>query len=368
MRKLASIQTISNIFDVPETDNLQLAQINGWQVVTNKQNKFQVNDKVIYCEIDSILPEMPVYEFLRSKKFRIKTQKIRGVLSQGIIFPLSILYEYVNENLSINDIDNFINSVKIEQDVTNEMKITKYDPDIYIKSNGNRNLTGKPFPEFLIKTDEERIQNLTWLFHQEHTKNADLAIYEKIEGSSISIYLNNGIFGVCSRNLELELTDDSKYIQVVRQYDLEAKMKELNRNICIQAELIGEGIQGNIYKLTGNDMYVFNIYDIDNKQFLSIDEVTQVCKTLGLKEVPRIYVFDDYIKLEDYELKEILNLANGYSKLNSEVLREGLVFKAVDNKPLYKELVNIDGNKHLNFIHKRFSFKAISNEYLLKQK
>lgn len=216
----------------------------------------------------------------------------------------------------------------------------------------------------------KKIQNNSKRYDIETDKNHNFfANGILVHNSSLSIYYNNGQIGVCSRNLELELTDESNYIKVFKQYDLENKLKEFNRNICIQAELIGEGIQSNIYKLTGHDMYVFNIYDIDNQQFLSIDEVTHICKQLGLKEVPRIYLnLDDTIKLEDYELKDLLNLANNHSKLNSDVLREGLVFKAVNNQPLYKEFTNIAGKTHKNFIHKRFSFKVISNEYLLKQK
>lgn len=243
MRKLASVQTIIDLWNIPETDNLQIAQINGWQVVTNKQNNFKINDKIIYCEIDSILPEMPVYEFLRSKKFRIKTQKIRGSLSQGIIFPLSILYEYVNENLSVNDIDNFIHSIEEEQDVTSEMKITKYEPDIYNKSSGSGNINGKQFPEFLVKTDEERIQNLMWLFQQEHTKNAELAVYEKLEGcldfSTIieTEYGNMTIGEICEKDLKIKVkTFNIKLDKIEYQPILNTSIKE-NKNNWYKIEL-----------------------------------------------------------------------------------------------------------------------------------
>lgn len=216
----------------------------------------------------------------------------------------------------------------------------------------------------------KKIQNNSKRYDIETDKNHNFfANGILVHNSSLSIYYNNGQMGVCSRNLELELTDNSNYIKVFKQYDLENKLKDLDLNICIQAELVGEGIQGNIYKLTGHDMYVFNIYDIDNKQFLSIDEVTDICKQLGLKEVPRIYLsLDDTIKLEDYELKDLLNLANNRSRINYDVLREGIVFKAVNNQPLYKHSKDNYGKVREHFVNRRFSFKVINNEYLLKQK
>lgn len=90
MRTLASIKTISDILPIESKDRIVLAMVDGWSVIV-KKDEFHIGDSCVYVEIDSVLPEKPEFEFLRSKNFRIKTMKMAGVISQGICFPLSIL-------------------------------------------------------------------------------------------------------------------------------------------------------------------------------------------------------------------------------------------------------------------------------------
>ncbi len=93
-RKLATIQKIIEVHPIVNADNLERAVIKGWNVVV-KKGEFQAGDLCVYCEIDSLMPERPEFEFLESKKYRIKTTKFRGQVSQGIAFPLSILPESI---------------------------------------------------------------------------------------------------------------------------------------------------------------------------------------------------------------------------------------------------------------------------------
>src|ERR1700686_2198783 len=129
MRELAYVQTITSLTPIPNADNIEKAEVLGWEIVVRK-NEFQVGDLVIYCEIDSVLPELPCFEFLRSRKFRIRTVRLRSQISQGIVFPLSILKE-VDPSFKIDNL-------KVGQDVTDLLKITKYDPEASLDGDNNQ--------------------------------------------------------------------------------------------------------------------------------------------------------------------------------------------------------------------------------------
>lgn len=115
MRKLASIQLIEWIKPIEGKDRIVLAGVLGWQVIVRK-DEFQVGDRCVFCEIDSVLPEKPEFEFLRPKGFRIKTMKMAGVLSQGIVFPLSILPPKKK------------GEYELDEDVTEVIGVTQYEP------------------------------------------------------------------------------------------------------------------------------------------------------------------------------------------------------------------------------------------------
>lgn len=179
---------------------------------------------------------------------RIKTIRLRGQISQGIAFPLSILP----------------NDVVIEEDkeVTEQLGIVKYDPPLPACLNGKAK---GMFPSFIPKTDETRVQLLQGLLNE----NIGLKCYcaEKLDGSSVTFYINNDEFGVCSRNLNLYETEENSIWKIARELDIENKLRSLNKNIVIQGEIVGEGIQGNKLKMKGQTVYFFNLFDIDNYQY-----------------------------------------------------------------------------------------------------
>ncbi len=156
MRKLATIATIDQILPHPNADTLELAKIRGWQVVV-KKGEFQSGDLCVYCEIDAVMPERPEFEFLRDRKFRIKTIRLRGELSQGICFPLSILPmgEVYLEPLEGDD-------------VTEALGIQLHQPPIPACLSGDVNGV---FPSFIPKTDCERIQNHSWILEGKSVLN-----------------------------------------------------------------------------------------------------------------------------------------------------------------------------------------------------
>jgi RNA ligase (TIGR02306 family) len=332
-RKLASIRTITDIQPIPDADSIEVVSIGGWKVVS-KKGEYKVGDMCVYCEIDSFLPILPQYEFLRktsykkmtdgTEGFRLKTIKLRGQVSQGLVLPIDVL----PGGRTLFD----------GMDVTNVLGITKYEPPI--PSNLSGQIKGH-FPSFIQKTDEERVQNLAYVY----PFNRPLRFYvtEKLDGSSATFYFKDGVFGVCSRNLELLETPDNTFWKVARQLKIEESLRELGQNMCIQGELIGEGIQGNPYKIKGQTVKFFNAFNIDEYRKLSFTEFSNLMNKLNLETVP---VLDENFNLPE-TIDELLLFAEGKSLLNPNTDREGLVIRSQD--------ISI-------------SFKAISNKFLLKEK
>lgn len=339
-RKLASVRVISNIQPIPNADKIELVTVDGWNVVVAKDVGHKVGDLIIYCEIDSFLPIREEFEFLRKSSykkmgdvegFRLRTVKLRGQVSQGLILPMSVLNP-PDTNIYVTPFEGL--------DVTEMLDIVKYEPPIPAE------LAGKVkgvFPSFIPKTDEERIQNLTseyeeWKYQSKH----QFYVTEKLDGSSATFYVKDGEFGVCSRNLELLETEGNTFWKVARELDLENKMKSLGKNISLQGELIGEGIQGNPYKLKGQTIRFFTGYDIDKRERIGFIHFTVMIMDMGLKYVP--VVNPEFGFLLPDTIEEMLQYAEGKSALNPDTEREGVVVRSLDGS---------------------ISFKAISNKFLL---
>lgn len=333
-RKLASIQTIIDVLPHTNADTLEIAKVLGWTCVVLK-GQFQKDQQIVFIEPDAILPEGKAeWEFMRERGFRIKTIKLRGQVSQGLVFPLSILYpSNVSELSFLHD----------GLDVTERLGITKYEP--YVPAQLAGQVKGN-FPEFLHKTDETRIQSCPGVL----TRHKDKKFYvtEKLDGSSMTVYLKDNEFGICSRNLDLKETEGNAYWKVARELDLENKMHTELRNFSLQGELIGQGVQGNKYKLSGLEFRVFNIFDIDKSEYVCYNEFAEVSKRLGLTTVP--VLTDSFILSETVE--ELVEFSKGKSQLNKDVHREGIVLR-----PLTE-----DRDEDLG----RLSFKCINPDFLLK--
>jgi RNA ligase (TIGR02306 family) len=335
-RKLATVRIITDIKPIEGADMIELATVGGWNVVVAKNVTHKVGDMVVYCEIDSFLPIREEFEFLRKtsyKKmgdqegFRLKTIRLRGQVSQGLILPIHVLplLEMVHEG----------------QDVTEMLGIVKYEPPIPAELAGK--VKGQ-FPSFLRKTDEERVQNLVKEYEEyRYQSKHQFYITEKLDGSSATFYLNNGEFGVCSRNLELLETEGNTFWKVARETDLENKLRQYGKNLSLQGELIGEGIQGNPYKIKGHTVQYFNVFDIDKQQRVTINDFLTIMDELNLDFVPYLEI----PAMLPNTVEDMLKYAEGKSRLNSKTEREGVVVRSMDNT---------------------ISFKAISNNFLLNEK
>jgi len=277
MRKLATIRKIDDLQPIEGADRIELAIVDGWKVVVTKG--LNIGDKIAYCEIDSFLPIKPEFEFLRKSSykklidgtegFRLKTVKLKGQISQGLCIPLNELPQLANN--------------QIGDDVSKILGITKYDPPIPTSLSG---LAKGSFPAFLKKTDEERVQNLTREYQEYLKSYSRFYATEKLDGSSATFYLRDGVFGVCSRNLELKENLDNSFWKVARELDIENKLKQLPFNACLQGELIGEGIQGNPYKIKGQSVRFFNLFNIDTYEYKPIYDLDNFCNENDLQTVP----------------------------------------------------------------------------------
>ena len=344
MRKLATIKVIDEILPIEGADKIELVKIGGWNVVTAKDVGHKVGDSVVYCEIDSFLPIEPEFEFLRKSSFkrmgdqegfRLKTIKLRGQVSQGLVIPL---IDAINVMLRRNPRSSLPIVSSVGDDCTELLGIVKYEPPIPAQLAG---LVRGNFPSFIKKTDEERIQNLHYQFLRWREEGVPFYITEKLDGSSATFYMKDGEFGVCSRNLDLTETEGNSFWAVARKLKLEEKLKSLGRNLSLQGELIGEGIQGNRYGIKGQDVRFFNVFDIDQFKRVSREEFFDIMDTLKLDTVP--YLDLPYFLPET--MSELIEFAEAKSQLNQKAEREGIVLRTADND---------------------ISFKVISNKFLLK--
>jgi RNA ligase (TIGR02306 family) len=328
-RRLATVRTVAAVEPIPGADAIEAATVSGWKVVI-KKGEFQPGDLAVYCEIDSFLPLRPEYEFLRKSSFkrmggqegfRLKTVRLRGQVSQGLLLPAPA------------------GAVEGE-DVTAALGIVKYEPPVPASLQGKVRGAWPRVP----KTDEERIQNVPEMLQSE------LLFYvtEKLDGSSATYVLDREEFYVCSRNLNLLEDPENTFWQVARDRGLEEKMRarggNFPGNFAVQGELIGPGIQGNRYRLARPEVRLYGAYDIDRRVYLTWDGLAEVAAALELETVPLLR--RGARPGEFGSMEALLADAEGNSALVSSP-REGLVWRAEQ-----------EGEK--------VSFKAISNEFLLK--
>lgn len=367
-RKLVTIQQITAITDIPGADLIALATIQGWQVIV-KKTEFSVGDACLFFEIDSFLPLEPRYEFLKKttkfdgkEGYRLRTMKMRGVLSQGLALPLSMFPELTNP--------------KVDFDYSEKLGVIKYDNEIQTYQGKPGLKAGKArgnFPSFIPKTDQPRIQNLTTYFSA--LVNEEFEETLKLDGSSMTCYKIGhtptlwekvksifGIkykpyhFGVCSRNLELKPTadqvhifnnqgkesiyDQSDFWTAAYKYRFEDKLPE---GYAIQGELIGPKIQANQEKVKELEFYCFDVYNIHTGKYLLPLERREFC---ALHNIPHVPVVSINAKPLQLGLEGLLKHVEGES-MNPGTVSEGRVYKHV-TKPI--------------------TFKAISNKYLLSKK
>lgn len=352
-RKLASVQRVSALVPIEGADFIELAQIEGWRAVV-KKGEFAVGDLAVFFEIDAIPPDLPEFRFLwtprntpegeivaRPPKFRIRTMKLRGQLSQGLLLPFSTAAEVARqlgaEPLSVADC--------LEgDDLTALLGVQKYEPPL--PGGGFR----ANFPGVLSKTDEMRIQSEPEVLAE--LTGLPYVITLKYDGTSstfLSNPLDSGAFHVCGRNFSIQ-EGDNLYWRVAKRYGLAEKLTDpAFSHYAIQGEIVGPGIQKNPLGLKEVSLFVFSVFDVPEGKYLSHDAAQQVIADLGLTPVAVVEEGDGFAHTQP----SLLKLAEGrYEGTNNE--REGIVIRPREER-------------HSPTLGGRLSFKAISNTYLLKE-
>ena len=356
-RKLAYIARIEEVIAIEGADRIVQYRIGGWRVIDQK-DKYAVGDLVVYCECDSWMPNTLAPFLTKADKYpknykgidgeRLKTIRLKNALSQGLLLHIDtaanmFIGSKFDEGQEMGEF------LFVGNDVTELLGIIKWEPEperVPVNAMGS-------FPSFIPKTDQERIQNFMRSVENYLEKNPDatFTIEEKAEGSSVTVFQRDGDFGICSRNLRLKLEDqdvimNSPFTQPAFADNLKEKLASFCPNIALQFETIGPAVQGNYYNLGAWEYRLFDVYDIDTQKYYTPKEMRVLADFLQIKTVPiletdfdiRGMTSDDFLNYAASEPSRIGDLKN--------LMREGVVFKS--NK----------GD--------RFTFKSVSNSYLLK--
>jgi RNA ligase (TIGR02306 family) len=327
-RKLASVRRISEVSDIEGADAIVCAKVDGWQVVV-KKGEFKAGELAVFFELDSWVPSTLApflskgkepREFNGVKGERLRTVKLKGCLSQGLLLS----FEQVGASTAWLE----------GEDLTTLLGIQKWEAPLPTQLQGVARGT---LPSFLRRTDQERVQNLAGKIDWGQPYHITM----KLDGSSMQIYRRNGEWGVCSRNIDLKMDQEGNtFVEVAKKLiDEVGHHADLFEGFSLQGELMGPGIQGNRENLTEFKFYVFDIWDIDLQRHTPPGKVWEFCKALGFNHVPVLSHSTDEIS----NVKQALAYAEGPSLNHKE--REGAVFRQLNGL---------------------FSFKAISNKFLLK--
>jgi len=370
-RNLASVQKVLEVLPINGADKIELIKVLGWQCIV-RRGLYKQGDLGIYIEIDSIVPDLPIFEFMKERKFRVKTIKLRGEISQGLF-------------MSFDEIK--IKPCKEGTDLTGILKIKKYEPDennVVYQGKQNKSFwwklvytlpflkmfrkkcgPGASFPTHLVpKTDETRLQAFGEHFLEIY-KDLPIAISQKMDGSSLTFVWNKGKFSAASRNVWYIEKKDNNFWKIVEMSNIDKACKTVfgKRNVCLQGELCGPSIQDNKYKFDSLHYFLFGIFDSDKKVYFTPQELLNAYDSIfsaGAKIdiAPQLILPSDNKTIKDIGLtiNDWLSYADSRSNYNLDTWNEGIVVRSLDNKPY--AVKGMEGG--------RFSFKVVSNKFLLQ--
>lgn len=363
-RRLVTIRPVKDKKVIPKADKIERLIVDGWNVVS-QVNNFQVGDYGVFFEVDSGLPvEDARFSFMESvgrKDFhgkivyRVKTIRLRGTLSQGLMMPLDMFPEII-EHLEVNDLT-VEDAYQQKIDFAELLDVVKYEPPLKIRgadSAGN-------FPFWIRKTDQERINNVFDEFNEDFKAMSFFATYKMNGSSATYAYITdidkhidtletddeNGQFFVCSRTQTLKDSKTSPFHVAADTMKIKSKLKDFHeqtgRNIAIQGELLGRGIQGTIEKIYDYTVHFFSVYDIDNQEYLPFSQAIEIFNDLQLKTVQVYDIFEPFIRFDTVD--DFIEYSDNLPPIHADI-PEGIVYHSC-SEPVV-------------------SFKAISSKFLLK--
>jgi RNA ligase (TIGR02306 family) len=401
-RKLVTIRRIKDILPIAGADRIELIIVDGWQVVAQKEAGHQVGDLVLYFEIDSFLPDTdPRYASFEERfsnwgdkrGMRLKTIKLRKQLSQGLVMRLPDFPEAMAAiafvKADVRDGTLAADDSWENIDVTEALGIEKWEPiEKASRTNMPGSSEGKRFPSFIRKTDQERIQNYGPMVQRAVDADENFEISMKKDGSSLTVFRvdpksafyadakalvakkegllariqafitgfflpKEAVYGICSRNVLLKLDGDSNFHKAVATFGLLDALEEMDGSFALQGEVVAPDIQDNHEKVDSVEFHLFDIFDIDKQEYLLPEHRESLA---FFYDIPHVTVLEHGVTLKEAlgivptpagtdVVKAALAYAEGPGD-NPGVQREGVVFKSCTRD---------------------FSFKAVSDSYLLKK-
>jgi RNA ligase (TIGR02306 family) len=376
-RALARVVTIDELVAIEGADRIELAIVGGWQVVVQKGLYEPNKTLAVYFEVDSLLDsERPYFNDTAnwSSKLlhnvdgrthaRVKTMKLRKQLSQGYMIPLS------ETGLT----------AKVGDNLTKDLGVVKYEKaeEASMNNSGGTGIktgtTALGFPKMIPKTDQTRVQNITHMYNKAVEEGEEFEESFKLDGSSLTAFVHDGVAGVASRNVGFRVEaetrtlvatikrfishvrtrglraakwervipkDDNQFTQIVAEQGIIEAIRRDGRNIAVQGELVGPSIQKNFEGMDKNTFFCYDVYLIDEQRYMLPAERLEFCTDQGVKHVPINFTG----KLQAPDVAGAITRADGPSGLKGKY-REGFVYKSTTRD---------------------FSFKVISNAYLLKE-
>lgn len=378
-RALAYTVRCGVIRPIEGADNIELMAVNGWNVIT-KKGEFKEGDMCVYFEIDSKFPARDWSEFMIKKGYKVKTMKLNkfGVVSQGLALPIDVFGIKIPDEEGIDLTDTLEITYSVEEDNKRKVEINKYDkmrqrhPDLFKKNKlvkwlfarqwGRKLLfiflgkkkDKKGWPSWVVKTDEERIENLPFMLENKEPWIAT----EKIDGTSTTFTMKNKKreFYICSRNVVFDKPEKecyyetNVYIEMAEKYNIKEVLEEfLNDHkdldfVTIQGETYGSGIQKRDYGLDTHEFMAFNlIFGYKNGEVERFNSISMT-KILSNYDIPCVPILDEYYILPD-TLEELRAFVDSEGSKIDGQMKEGIVFRSLDGKQ---------------------SFKCVSPEFLIK--
>lgn len=347
MSNLATVQIIKDVRKHPNADALDIVRVLGWDVVT-KRDEFKIGDLCVYICIDTILPEKPEFEFLRNKHFRIKPIRLRKEYSNGICFPLNIIPTYCPptggppfDRPTIGPVQDML-TVQEGLDVTDDIGVKKYEKPIPAELAG---IAVGHIPGFLIITDEDNLRSNPEAVPEMYGR--PYYITRKEDGSSGTYFIRNGTFGVCSRRIHLKESESNGFWKMARKYDIENVLKTTfpDKDVAIQGEVVGPGIQDNKLGLKELEFRLFNVFDINGRSYFDYARIVDFTNKCNIPMVPLVNEGSAF----GYSLEELIELAKAQNYPTGGPA-EGIVIRPKD--PFYS-----------NVLKKSWSGKVINDRY-----
>lgn len=372
-RNLASVQKVISLTPIPGADKIELARVLGWDCVV-KKGEFKEGELGVYFEIDSIVPNTEVFKFLEDRKFRVKTRRFRGQISQGLLLPISA-FDFPCMVFEGSDVTDFIGVTKWEPEAESVQFMSPKKKSLwcklvytvpFLKIFRKKVGEGTGFPTHLVpKTDETRLQAFPPDFLKQYER-MPVSITQKMDGSSVTFILNKNKFSVASRNVWMIEKQTNNFWKMAEDTNVAYAMKKLKKkygNFAIQGEMCGPGVQGNKYRFDHLVFFLFGAYSIDKQEYFTPAELSGLYSDMKHFCTPQYFTMVDILSRDGLTIGDIgttvedwVKYATTRSIFTKSTWNEGIVIRSMDNRPY--------GVKNMN--GKRFSFKVINPEFLLQ--